>query len=216
MYSNCKGLYLGDPLYDPIFAELDRRAATVFVHPTHPTPEVKLKGLSSPAIEYTFDTTRAITNMLISGSRKRHPNIKFIFSHGGGTLPYLAGRIAGNAALPFQGGLNAAESIAEMKGYYFDLATVTSAPQFAALDAFVNSTQLLIGSDSMLTHLTWVSTLLDLILTQNRSLFPRCIVAHATSGSVLVPEMVSRRLQEDSTSERFVCLSSDCREVGRV
>lgn len=154
LYTHCEGLYLGDPFYDPIFAELDRRSATVFVHPVAPEPEVKLKGVSTPAIEYTFDTTRAIANLLFSGSRKRYPRIKFIFSHGGGTLPFVAARIVGMASFPFQGGRNPADAIAELKGYYFDLAAVTSAPQLAALHAFVGSSQLVTGSDGMLFHLT--------------------------------------------------------------
>jgi 6-methylsalicylate decarboxylase len=154
LYTQCEGLYLGDPFYDPIFTELDRRAATVFVHPVAPEPEVKLKGVCSPAIEYPFDTTRAIANLSFTGSRKRYPNIKFIFSHGGGTLPFLADRIVGQASLPFQGGRNPAEVIRELKGYYFDLAGVTSAPQLAALDAFVGSSQLVSGSDGTLFHPT--------------------------------------------------------------
>lgn len=153
LYTNYNGLYLGDPFYDPIFAELDRRAATVFVHPVAPETEVKLKGVSTPAIEYTFETTRAIANLLFSGSRKRYRNIKFVFSHGGGTLPFVASRIVGMASLPFHGGHDPRESMAELKGYYFDLAAVTSLPQLAALNAFVGSSQLVIGSDSTFTHL---------------------------------------------------------------
>lgn len=121
----------------------------MFVHPVAPEPEVKLKGISTPAIEYTFDTTRTISNLLFTGSRKRYPNINLIFSHGGGTLPYLASRIVGQATLSFQGGRNPDESVAELKGYYFDLAASTSAPQLAALNAFIGPSQLVIGSDGM-------------------------------------------------------------------
>ena len=150
MYTQCEGLYLGDTFYDPIFAELDRRNTTVFVHPVAPVPEVKLKGVSSPAIEYTFDTTRTIANLAFTSSRKRYPNIKFIFSHGGGTVPFLTGRIAGQASLPFQGGRNPTEVLAEMKDYYYDLAAVTTTPQLAALNAFVGASRLVTGSDGML------------------------------------------------------------------
>jgi hypothetical protein len=146
LYTNYNGLYLGDPALDPILDELDRRASTVFVHPTSPEPVVDL-GLSAPAIEYPFDTTRAIANLLIKGSRKRHPNIKFIFGHGGGTLPFLADRLSGITSLPFQGGFDPKQSSEELKGYYFDLASSTSHPQLAALHTWCGAGRLLTGSD---------------------------------------------------------------------
>lgn len=74
--------------------------------------------------------------------------MKLIFSHGGGTVPFLAGRIVGQAGIPYQGGLNPRESSEELKGYYFDLASAHTGPQLAALNEWVGSSQLLIGSDS--------------------------------------------------------------------
>ena len=80
MYTNYDGKYLGDSSMDPLFEELNRRKATVFVHPTAPVPEAKMPGVSSPVIEYPFDSTRAITNMLFAQARKRFPDVKMIFS----------------------------------------------------------------------------------------------------------------------------------------
>lgn len=148
LYTNYQGRYIGDEFLNPIFEELNRRGTTCLVHPVAPTPEVKLPNLSTPAIEYCFDTTRAVTNMLLSGARKQFPKMNLIFSHGGGTLPFLAGRIIGQAGIPHQGGLNPRESSEELKGYYFDLASAHTAPQLAALNEWVGSSQLLIGSDS--------------------------------------------------------------------
>ncbi len=148
LYTNYQGRYLGDAFLTPILKELDRRGATCLVHHVAPTPEVKLPNLSTPAIEYTFDTTRAVTSLLLSGVRKNFPNINLIFSHGGGAVPFLAGRITGQASIPHQGGLNAQESSEELKGYYYDLAAAHEAPQLAALKEWVGSSQLLIGSDS--------------------------------------------------------------------
>ncbi len=148
LYTNYQGRYLGDGFLGPIFEELNRRGTTCLVHPTAPTPEVKLPNVSSPAIEYCFDTTRAVTSMLFSGARKKYPYVNLIFSHGGGAVPFLAGRIAGQSSLPFQGGMNAGESMEEIKGYYYDLAAVHGPPQLAALHNWVGSSQLLIGSDS--------------------------------------------------------------------
>ena len=147
LFSNYNGKYLGDTTFDPIFEELDRRAATVFVHPTAPTPEVKLPSVGTPAIEYTFDTTRAITNLLFTGTRQRFPKMQMIFSHGGGTIPYLSSRIASQSTLPWQGGRVAADSMKELQGYWFDLAVATSSIQMAGLKEFVGVGQLLYGTD---------------------------------------------------------------------
>lgn len=150
LYTNYQGRYLGDAFLAPIFEELNRRGATCLVHPVAPTPEVKLPNLCTPGIEYCFDTTRAVTSMLFSGARKKYPKINLIFSHGGGAVPFLAGRISGQSSLPFQGGMNPRESMEEMKGYYYDLAAAHGPPQLAALNSWVGSSQLLIGSDSKL------------------------------------------------------------------
>jgi hypothetical protein len=83
--------------------------------------------------------------------------MNLIFSHGGGTLPFLAGRIIGQAGIPHQGGLNPRESSEELKGYYFDLASAHTAPQLAALNEWVGSSQLLIGSDSQFSSLPIVT-----------------------------------------------------------
>lgn len=147
LYTNYEGKYLGDSFLDPIFEELNRRQATVFVHPTNPPTSPPLQNMSLPVIEYTFDTTRAIGNLLFTGSRKRYPDIKMIFSHGGGALPFLADRLAIQSTLPFHGGRDLNESLTELKGYYYDTAVVLGEPQFAALKALVGPDKLLTGSD---------------------------------------------------------------------
>jgi predicted TIM-barrel fold metal-dependent hydrolase len=148
LYTNYQGRYIGHDFLNPILEELNHRGTTCLVHPVAPTPEVKLPNLSTPGIEYCFDTTRAVTSMLLSGARKKFPKINLIFSHGGGAVPFLAGRIVGQAGIPYQGGLNPKESAEELKGYYFDLAAAHNAPQLAALNEWVGSSRLLIGSDS--------------------------------------------------------------------
>lgn len=97
--------------------------------------------------EYPFDTVRAIENMLLTGQRAQYPNIKMIFSHGGGAIPFLATRIAGMASLPWLGGLSVTESLAQLAGYYFDTASSTSAIQLAALRSFIGVDQIVTGSD---------------------------------------------------------------------
>lgn len=147
LYTNVNGLYLGDPALDRIFQELDHRGATAFVHPAGPPQSPVFKNMSLPVIEYTFDTTRAIANLLFTQARKRFPNINIIFSHGGGALPFLADRLALQTTLPFQGGRDLNESYSELQHYYYDTAVTIGNPQFAALKEFVGADRLLTGSD---------------------------------------------------------------------
>jgi predicted TIM-barrel fold metal-dependent hydrolase len=95
LFSSYGGRYLGDPLFDPVFDELNRRNAVVFIHPTHceAPPETNL-GTPPFVVEYVFDTTRAIVNLVFTGTLKRCPDIRLIVAHGGGAVPFLAQRIS--------------------------------------------------------------------------------------------------------------------------
>ncbi len=97
--SNYGEYYLGDPVFDPVLDALNRRAAVVFIHPYSagrhlPGSDNKTK-LPYPAfiLEYPFDTTRMATHLMFSGALTRFPNIRFILSHAGGALPYMAWRL---------------------------------------------------------------------------------------------------------------------------
>lgn len=93
--ANIAGRSLTDPLFAPIWSEIDRRRLPVLVHPTDP-PGVDLMDMTkfdlSWSVGFMFDTTLAITRMIFEGFFDAHPNLKIIASHGGGTLPYLIGR----------------------------------------------------------------------------------------------------------------------------
>ena len=94
--SSYQGKYLGDPKFAPVMDELNRRKAVVYTHPIRAEwgytllPEGRSGGIAMAT-----DTTLTITSVLFSGTAARCPDIRFIWSHGGGTLPYLAGRFAG-------------------------------------------------------------------------------------------------------------------------
>ncbi|MEV6060802.1 amidohydrolase family protein [Nocardia asteroides] len=95
--TNFDGIYLGNELLDPIYAELDRRNAVLFMHPTSPAapctgPAAPLP-YPRPMLEFLFDTTRTVTDMVLSGTLERYPNIKVIVPHAGAVLPGLAARI---------------------------------------------------------------------------------------------------------------------------
>jgi predicted TIM-barrel fold metal-dependent hydrolase len=93
LLSHVAGTYLGDPSWEPLYAELDRRAAYVFLHPTVPSVGVPL---AHPAwlYEFPFDTTRALANLIYSGTFERYPNIRWQIPHLGGATAVLAHRIA--------------------------------------------------------------------------------------------------------------------------
>ncbi|KAJ5706107.1 hypothetical protein N7536_001796 [Penicillium majusculum] len=147
LYTNANGTYLGDKSLDPVFSALDKRNASVFVHPASPECTSVANGWPIPMTEYPFDTVRAIENMLLTGQRAQYPDIKMIFAHGGGAIPFLATRIAGMASLPWLGGLPVPESLAQLAGYYFDTAASTSAIQLAALKSFIGTDQIVVGTD---------------------------------------------------------------------
>lgn len=139
--------WLGDPGYRPVFEELDRRKAVVFVHPTTPTCcQTLMPGVATVVAEVPHDTTRTIISLLYSGTLARFRNIRFIFSHAGGTLPVVAGRIINYA--PKDLAQNAPNGVEyELKRFYYDLAISGNRPAFAALTQLVPMSQILFGSD---------------------------------------------------------------------
>ena len=95
IFTNAGGAYLGDDRFDPIFAELQRRAAVVFVHPTaSPDPIAHTLGLPDTLLDYPVDTSRAIAKLHYSNTFARTPDVKYVFVHAGGTIPFLASRFA--------------------------------------------------------------------------------------------------------------------------
>ena len=93
LMTNIGDQWLGDPHYWPLFEELNRRKAVVYTHPQAPTccsniiPEI-----NDSVVEYASDTSRAIAKLLFTGAAAKFPEIRFIFSHGGGTMPFIAER----------------------------------------------------------------------------------------------------------------------------
>ena len=139
--------WLGDPAYSQVFEELNRRKAVVFVHPTIPICCRTLIPDVSPFVaEIPQDTTRAITNLLYSGSFGRYRDIRFIFCHGGGTMPSVVGRLRHYGPEDLDTKVpNGIEY--ELKRLYFDIASSTTRPSIAALMALVPTSQILLGSD---------------------------------------------------------------------
>ena len=147
------GTYLGDPSLDPLLAELDRRAAVVFVHPVSPMGRELLHLQNSPALlEYTFDTTRCIVNLLQRDVPARFPAIRFIFSHAGGAAPYLAERLAMlRTYLQPDQTRGAADDRADLlrllRHFFYDTALSASMPVLTLLRDTVGLDRVLFGTD---------------------------------------------------------------------
>jgi predicted TIM-barrel fold metal-dependent hydrolase len=139
----------GDPAYKAIFEELNRRKAIVYFHPLVANCCGRLSVGTYPAvIEVPHDTTRAVVSLLLSGTLARNRDIRWLFSHGGGTIPMLAGRInffhgtAKNVATFAPDGIEA-----EFRRLYYDTANATHPASMAALLKLVSPDQVLYGSD---------------------------------------------------------------------
>jgi predicted TIM-barrel fold metal-dependent hydrolase len=142
----------GNKKFAPIFDELNRRKAIVYFHPTAPTCCTHLvPGIASAVIEFLTDSTRCITDLLYSGTFTRCPDIRWIFSHGGGSLPMLAGRITGAIERPHMKPVKAMLKngvMHELKKLHYDVASVSSSQiSMNALLALAPLTQILFGSD---------------------------------------------------------------------
>lgn len=140
--------WLGHPDYQSVFEELNRRKSVVFVHPTTPLCcRTLLPDVSPILIEIPQDTARAVTNLLFTGTFARFRDIRFIFTHAGGNVPMLLGR------MHQYGPKNIAEKAPngieyELKRLHYDIAGTAFRPAIAALTNLVPTTQILFGSDN--------------------------------------------------------------------
>jgi predicted TIM-barrel fold metal-dependent hydrolase len=139
----------GDPAFAPVFEELNRRKAIVYFHPNTPQCCGNLVPGSTPAmLEWPYDTGRAVLSLLLSGSLVKYPNISWIFSHAGGPVPALAGRIVNmTRARPDLAQIAPQGVMHELTRLYYDTANAYFAPTMAALLKFVPASQVLFGSD---------------------------------------------------------------------
>jgi len=150
--TNIDGVYLGDASFDDWFAEMNRRHATLFIHPAAPKAVKEVSsGLNASILEFMFDETRMVTNLVLSGAKKRFPNIRMICTHAGGTVPFLASRVSILEPIfgagPGRTVLNCEEVIEGLSSFYFDLTASTSAASLDAILHLVPASKLLVGYD---------------------------------------------------------------------
>ena len=150
LQTNTDGIYLGAPAFAPILAELNRRQATLFLHPTSPACfEAVALGRPAPLLEFPLDTTRTIVDLLYTRSLQTNPHIKVIVPHGGAALPALIARIAAFANLPIiePRPASEAEVFETLERLYYDVALSAHPVPFAALRRIAPINQILFGSD---------------------------------------------------------------------
>ena len=149
LVTNYGDILPGDAKLAPVWDELNRRKAVVYFHPTaahccinHST------GLPPAILEFPFDTTRAIASLLTSGTLSRCPDIKFIFSHGGGTLPMLAGRVSRVMTVRKELSEKVPKgAMYELRKLHYDLVSINTSAAFQAVRSLVDIPQMLFGSD---------------------------------------------------------------------
>ena len=151
LMTNTDGAYLGAPAFAPIFAELNRRQATLFLHPTSPACfEALALGRPAPLLEFPLDTTRTIVDLLYARTLQANPDIKVIVPHGGAALPALIARIAAFASVPIiaQRPASEAEVFETLERPLIRPQALSTHPvPFAALRRIAPITQILFGSD---------------------------------------------------------------------
>ena len=161
LYSNLGDKWLGHPYFQPLLDELNRRQAVVFVHPTTASCcRGLVADVPDPVVEFGTDTTRAIASLIFSGAAGRFPRIRFIFSHGGGAMPFLIERFLGGMSAQLLPGVETrgqpapyvprqpeGGALAAIRRMYFDTAQCANPVAMRALRGVVPASQILFGTD---------------------------------------------------------------------
>ncbi len=150
LQTNHRGVYLGNPVLAPLFDELNERGTVIFLHPTSPrcAAEHLSLGYPRPMLEFMFDTTRSVTDLILSGAAERYPNLTFIVPHAGAALPVLANRIELLLPLLTPPGAPSKPSVRQaLRRLHFDLAGAPVQELLGALGGVADPRHLHYGSD---------------------------------------------------------------------
>jgi predicted TIM-barrel fold metal-dependent hydrolase len=148
LFTSYRDKWLGDPAFEPVMVELNRRKALVFTHPEAPVCcRGLIPGINEAVIEYGTDTTRAIARLLFSGTAVRYPDIRWIFSHGGGTTPFLSERLIRAGRLKHNEPHVPDGVLPVLQKFYYDVAQIAHPMALASLTRMVPISQILWGTD---------------------------------------------------------------------
>jgi len=178
LLTNFDGTYLGDPSLRPLFRELDRRRARVLLHPTSPPCWERTSfGRPRPMVEFLFDTSRAVVDLVLDGTIAAHPELELIVPHAGAALPVLADRVRAFSALLAPG----IDVVRDLGRLHYDLAGQVLPRQLDAVLAITTIDHLHYGSDFPFT--------------------PEPVVAAAADGLDAVPDLADAL--RDNTERLF-------------
>jgi predicted TIM-barrel fold metal-dependent hydrolase len=148
LLSNVAGIYPGDERLEPVWTELDRRGAYVFLHPAAPMAPPPLPHHPIWLYEFPFDTTRALVNLVYSGTLERATRLRLQVSHLGGSAPFLAYRIASLAARePDQAGAAPSGALAALSRCWYDTGLSNHAAVVEATAGVVPFERIVFGTD---------------------------------------------------------------------
>jgi predicted TIM-barrel fold metal-dependent hydrolase len=149
LFASYDGEFLGDPKFEPVMAALDARDAVVFLHPgTHPLNSQLKHPWPGFMMEYLFDTTRAVVNLVFGGSLERYPRIKWILPHAGGLVPYFSWRLAVSPMIDQRLKQVAPEHILGLlRRFWYDNALSPGAQTWGCLQNVAAPEQIVFGTD---------------------------------------------------------------------
>ncbi|PWU10363.1 MAG: amidohydrolase [Terriglobia bacterium] len=144
--------WLGDAAFQPVFDELNRRKAIVYTHPIDaPCCQDLWPDVNPTTLEFPTDTARAILSLLVTNAASRYGDIRFIFSHGGGTMPAVIGRLGIGGADTLTGVLNRPAEpnsrLFQLRRFCYDTAMSTNVVQMQALKTIAGVSQIVFGTD---------------------------------------------------------------------
>jgi len=160
LFSNTDGMYLGDPRMDPLIAAVAARKSTIFIHPTTPVcGEALTLGRPAPILEFPLDTTRAVTNLVLSGVLDRHPGATVVLPHAGGALSSIADRVAEISSRLLPPPASDVDFLGTVQSFYYDIAGFPFPRQILSVLGLVGPDKLLFGTD-------WPYTVEPTVLSQ--------------------------------------------------
>lgn len=170
--TNTKGVYMGDPSLEPVFNELNKRKALVTFHPNKPgcTPEIPGAKLPFPMMEFFFDTTRTVVDIILKGYLTKYPDITFLLPHCGAMLPYVVDRIESfMPVLTKIGTVPKDFNIYDVyKRFYFDTAGASGLRQIPDVMEVVDQSHIVYATDWPFTPVPVIEQQADLVFASER------------------------------------------------
>lgn len=184
IFTSYNGVYLGDDHFAPLFEELDRRGAVAFIHPNEPAYALP-KIAPASVLEFPFETTRTATSLILSGAVRRFTRMKFILSHAGGTLPYLAPRVSLSISMMPGMAEKVGDPAVAFRTFYYDTALSAGVSTISALLKVAAPDHVLFGTDFPMAPLTAITHFGEALETMQVQDFDRAAVYRTNAARLL-------------------------------